>query len=162
MIFFFLFSIADTGTSLLVGPKAEIASLNSKLGAIPIPGGEVSSIRNLKLHPTLIYFSTCLTVNWFLTCHVFILPSMAMIFTWTDLNMYWLLVNSTRQFAYLVLRALIFHHQLVHFGFSVMFSLAHGIQNLISVTIVLVLPNQSHQRIRQCVNTRKHYHLPKF
>jgi hypothetical protein len=35
------FSIADTGTSLLVGPKAEIASLNSKLGAIPIPGGEV-------------------------------------------------------------------------------------------------------------------------
>ncbi|CAF2376649.1 unnamed protein product [Rotaria sp. Silwood2] len=32
--------IADTGTSLLVGPKAEIASLNSKLGAIPIPGGE--------------------------------------------------------------------------------------------------------------------------
>ena len=33
--------IADTGTSLLVGPKDEIASLNSKLGAIPIPGGEV-------------------------------------------------------------------------------------------------------------------------
>jgi len=39
--FLFLLSIADTGTSLLVGPKAEIASLNSKLGAIPIPGGEV-------------------------------------------------------------------------------------------------------------------------
>jgi hypothetical protein len=35
------FSIADTGTSLLVGPKGEIASLNSKLGAFPIPGGEV-------------------------------------------------------------------------------------------------------------------------
>lgn len=36
-----MFSIADTGTSLLVGPKSEIASLNSKLGAIPIPGGQV-------------------------------------------------------------------------------------------------------------------------
>jgi len=33
-------AIADTGTSLLVGPSTEIASLNSKLGAIPIPGGE--------------------------------------------------------------------------------------------------------------------------
>jgi cathepsin D len=33
-------AIADTGTSLLVGPKDEIASLNSKLGAFPIPGGE--------------------------------------------------------------------------------------------------------------------------
>jgi hypothetical protein len=38
----FLFdSIADTGTSLLVGPSAEIANLNAKLGATPIPGGEV-------------------------------------------------------------------------------------------------------------------------
>lgn len=45
----FSFSIADTGTSLLVGPKAEIASLNSKLGAIPIPGGEVSVFRNFRL-----------------------------------------------------------------------------------------------------------------
>ena len=34
-------SIADTGTSLLVGPTSEIANLNAKLGAIPIPGGEV-------------------------------------------------------------------------------------------------------------------------
>ncbi|CAF0868602.1 unnamed protein product [Rotaria sordida] len=33
-------AIADTGTSLLVGPKAEIASLNAKLGAIPIASGE--------------------------------------------------------------------------------------------------------------------------
>ncbi len=40
-IIFDFSSIADTGTSLLVGPKSEIASLNSKLGAIPIPGGEV-------------------------------------------------------------------------------------------------------------------------
>lgn len=43
----FPFSIADTGTSLLVGPKAEIASLNAKLGAIPIPGGEVRAFRDL-------------------------------------------------------------------------------------------------------------------
>jgi hypothetical protein len=34
-------SIADSGTSLLVGPKEEIRSLNDKLGAFPIPGGEV-------------------------------------------------------------------------------------------------------------------------
>jgi len=41
-------SIADTGTSLLVGPKSEIASLNSKLGAIPIPGGEVRTEKKPK------------------------------------------------------------------------------------------------------------------
>ncbi|CAF1226511.1 unnamed protein product, partial [Didymodactylos carnosus] len=35
-------AIADTGTSLLVGPSDEIASLNSKIGAIPIVGGEDS------------------------------------------------------------------------------------------------------------------------
>ncbi|CAF3319705.1 unnamed protein product [Rotaria socialis] len=40
-------AIADTGTSLLVGPKAEIASLNAKLGAIPIPGGEYTINCNL-------------------------------------------------------------------------------------------------------------------
>ncbi len=38
----FLFdSIADSGTSLLVGPPVEIANLNAKLGATPLPGGEV-------------------------------------------------------------------------------------------------------------------------
>jgi cathepsin D len=44
-------AIADSGTSLLVGPKAEIASLNDKLGAIPIPGGEY--IIECSLIPTL-------------------------------------------------------------------------------------------------------------
>jgi hypothetical protein len=34
-------SIADSGTSLLVGPSVEIANLNAKLGATPLPGGEV-------------------------------------------------------------------------------------------------------------------------
>jgi len=45
-------SIADSGTSLLVGPTAEIANLNAKLGAFPLPGGEVrmSSFQNFQLH----------------------------------------------------------------------------------------------------------------
>jgi len=38
--------IADTGTSLLVGPQSEIANLNAKLGATPIPGGEVRTRKN--------------------------------------------------------------------------------------------------------------------
>jgi cathepsin D len=33
-------AIADSGTSLLVGPSVEIANLNAKLGATPLPGGE--------------------------------------------------------------------------------------------------------------------------
>jgi hypothetical protein len=37
----FIYSIADSGTSLLVGPTVEIANLNAKLGATPLPGGEV-------------------------------------------------------------------------------------------------------------------------
>jgi hypothetical protein len=43
---FFLNSIADSGTSLIVGPSVEIANLNAKLGAIPLPGGEVRNRKN--------------------------------------------------------------------------------------------------------------------
>lgn len=61
MLFSYHDSIADTGTSLLVGPKAEIASLNAKLGALPIISGEVrkAKLRLLLCVKRLLKYLVC-------------------------------------------------------------------------------------------------------
>ncbi len=56
-------SIADSGTSLIVGPTVEIANLNAKLGATPLPGGEVRTTKNLISILFWFLFSICLIVN---------------------------------------------------------------------------------------------------
>jgi len=70
--------------------------------------------------------------------------------------------NSIKQLVYQASLVLIFHHQLVHFGFSVMFSLVPGILNSISRIIVLVSLNQSHQKIRQSKVQRNVHHFVDF